>query len=244
MNAFYSFLRGVLYVPIKLLFPVKVVGKENIPLPKRVITVSNHLSALDIVLVAINVKGFRHIVAKKELKKNKFFGKCMDIAGCIAVDRGTADLSAVRQALTVLKKNESITIFPEGTRNKNGENLQEVKAGASMFALKGNAEIVPIMLLHKQRFFKRNYMYVGKAVSLDDVLVGGRVDSAAVERGANKIEHIMQSSLDYLRDYVENKRWKEIKREKKAAKKRFKAYGKQAKRAAKRMKKQLKLTLK
>ena len=57
MSAFYSFLRGFLYVPVKLVFPVKVIGRENIPLPSKVITVSNHLSGVDIALVAINVKG-------------------------------------------------------------------------------------------------------------------------------------------------------------------------------------------
>ena len=118
MSAFYSLCRGLLYIPVKLLFPVKVVGKENIPLPEKVITVSNHLSGVDIAIVAINVKGFRHIIAKKELTKSKIFAKLMDWAGAIPVDRGKADLASVRKVMHALKNNESITIFPEGTRNK------------------------------------------------------------------------------------------------------------------------------
>ena len=66
--------------------------------------------------------------------------------------------------MNALKNDEGITIFPEGTRNKSGENLQELKSGAALFALKGRASVVPIILLHKQRVFRRNYMYVGKQI--------------------------------------------------------------------------------
>lgn len=227
MSAFYSFLRGFLYVPVKLVFPVKVIGRENIPLPSKVITVSNHLSGLDIALVAINVKGFRHIIAKKELTKSKVFAKLMDWAGAIPVDRGTADLSAVRKVMDALKNGEGITIFPEGTRNKTGENLQELKSGAALFALKGKASVVPIILLHKQRVFRRNYMYVGKPFSVE-TFAEGRIDSIAVENASRKIGEEMQRAKDYLEDYVSNNRARELKLEKKAAKKRFKNYEKQA----------------
>ena len=220
MSAFYSFLRGFLYVPVKLVFPVKVIGRENIPLPSKVITVSNHLSGVDIALVAINVKGFRHIIAKKELTKSKVFAKLMDWAGAIPVDRGTADLSAVRKVMDALKNGEGITIFPEGTRNKTGENLQELKSGAALFALKGKASVVPIIL-------RRNYMYVGKPFSVE-TFAEGRIDSIAVENASRKIGEEMQRAKDYLEDYVSNNRARELKLEKKAAKKRFKNYEKQA----------------
>ena len=235
MSAFYSFCRGLLYIPVKLLFPVKVVGKENIPLPEKVITVSNHLSGVDIAIVAINVKGFRHIIAKKELTKSKIFAKLMDWAGAIPVDRGKADLASVRKVMHALKNNESITIFPEGTRNKKDENLQEVKAGAAMFALKGDAKVVPIMILHKQRVFRRNHIYVGKPFSLKEFGTG-RLDSHAVECASRKIEAEMKNAKEYLEDYVYNHREKEIKLAKKAAKKRLKVYRKQALNAEKNLK--------
>ena len=75
-----------MYVPVKLIFPVKLIGKERLPLADKVVTVSNHLSLLDIALIGINVSGYRHILAKKELAENKLFGKLMDWAGAIPVD--------------------------------------------------------------------------------------------------------------------------------------------------------------
>ena len=239
-NAFYSFCRGLLYVPVKLIFPVKVVGKERLPLADKVVTVSNHLSLLDIALVGINIKGYRHILAKKELAENKFFGKLMDCAGAIPVDRGAADMSAMRKVFDALDKGEGITLFPEGTRNKSGEDLQEVKSGAALFALHGKCEVVPIMILHKQRAFKKNYLYVAPPFSLNEYAVGGRVNGAAVASASKRIEAEMQKAKAYIEDYVANKRWKE---EKKAAKKRksqLKKYKKEAKHAGKVMKRALK----
>lgn len=232
-NKFYSFLRGLLYAPVKLIFPVRVIGKENLPLPDKIITVSNHLTSLDIVLVAINVKGYRHIIAKKELTKSKFFAAVMNKAGVIPVDRGKADLSAMRKTLAALKAGEGITIFPEGTRNKGGEQLQEVKAGAALFALKGGADVVPIMILHRQRAFRRNYICIGKPFSVAEAAAGGGSSSAAVERASRVIEHEMRETREFLVDYVENKRAAEYKRERKAAARRTKAYEKEGKAARK-----------
>ncbi len=194
-------------MPVKILLPTKVVGKENMPLPKRIITVSNHLSMLDIPVVAINVPGYRHLIGKKELAENWFVRFLMKHIDAIPIDRGTADLTAMRKILRCLKNDESLAIYPEGTRNKTDEELHEVKAGAAVFALKGNAQIVPIMIYRKPRFFRRNYIYVAPAFSLDGC-VEGRVDAGAIERAGKMLEEKMRESAEYLKDYVVNKRWK------------------------------------
>lgn len=239
-NAFYSFCRGLLYVPVKLIFPVKLIGKERLPLADKVVTVSNHLSLLDIALIGINVSGYRHILAKKELAENKLFGKLMDWAGAIPVDRGTADMSAMRKVYDALDKGEGITLFPEGTRNKNGEELQAVKSGAALFALHGKCDVVPIIILHKQRAFRRNYLYVAPAFSLNEYAIGGRVNGAAVASASGRIENEMLKARAYLEDYVSNKRWKEEKKAKKERKRLLKQYKKEAKLATKNLGRALK----
>ena len=208
-------------MPVKILLPTKVVGKENMPLPERIITVSNHYSILDVPTVAINVPGYRHLIGKKELMESAFFRFLIKRVDAITIDRGNADLSAIRKILKCLKNNDSLSIFPEGTRNKTDENLHEIKAGAAMFALKGDAQIVPIMIYRKPRFFRRNYIYVAPPLSLSDC-IEERVDADAIERGSKKVEESMRASAEFLKDYVENKRWKEIKKAKKLAKKQAK----------------------
>lgn len=88
-------------------------------------------------------------------------------------------MSAMRKVYDALDKGEGITLFPEGTRNKNGEELQAVKSGAALFALHGKCDVVPIIILHKQRAFRRNYLYVAPAFSLNEYAIGGRVNGAA-----------------------------------------------------------------
>lgn len=221
MNRFYNVLRAIVYWPMKWIFPAKVIGYDNMPVPKKVITVSNHLSMIDIILVAINVYGYRHFVAKKELEKVGIMRWFMKKADVITIDRGNADLSAIKKILTVLRKGEGLSIFPEGTRNRGDEKLQEVKTGSAMFALKGNAPLVPVMIHHKQKAFRRNFVYVAPAFTLDE-FVNGKIDNATIELAAQKIEQEMKKAQEYLNDYVENKRWKDEKKKIKAQKKEYK----------------------
>ncbi len=240
-NATYSFLRGLLYLPVRFLFPTKVVGRENLPLPQKIITVSNHLSMMDIVIVAINVSGYRHVIGKKELTNSRFLAWLMRKVDAIPVDRGKTELATIRKVVSVLKDGGGITIFPEGTRNKTGESLQEVKAGSALFAIKGDAEVVTIMIYKKPRLFCKNYIYVGKPFRVAEP--DARADAATVNEGALRIEHEMKMSADFLADYVKNKRWKEAGRNKKMRKKRQKLYARQAKRAKKALVKALREAL-
>ena len=164
----------------------------------------------------------------------------MDWAGAIPVDRGAADMSAMRKVYDALDKGEGITLFPEGTRNKNGEELQAVKSGAALFALHGKCDVVPIIILHKQRAFRRNYLYVAPAFSLNEYAIGGRVNGAAVASASGRIENEMLKARAYLEDYVSNKRWKEEKKAKKERKRLLKQYKKEAKLATKNLGRALK----
>ena len=212
-------LRKVFFWPIKLFLPVKVVGKENLPVPEKIITVTNHLAFIDVVLVGMNVPKYRHFVAKKELEKSKFFTWLMNLAGIIRIDRGKADLGAIKKILTTLRNGEGISIFPDGTRNREGdESMNEVKTGTAMFALKGGAELVPVMIYTRQKVFRKNYIYIGPKFSVSEFGMG-KIDATAISLAAEKIERKMRQAQEYLNDYVKNKRWKEIKAEKKRVKK-------------------------
>ena len=96
MKWFFYLMKIITYLPLRLLYPVKIIGRKNMPKGK-VIAVGNHLSAADIVMQLSNLPGFRYIVAKKELSKNKFVGAFLAALGAIYIDRGKADLSAMKK---------------------------------------------------------------------------------------------------------------------------------------------------
>ncbi|MCH3915108.1 MAG: 1-acyl-sn-glycerol-3-phosphate acyltransferase [Acidaminococcaceae bacterium] len=56
-------------------------------------------------------------------KKNfssRFFGQLCASLGAFPVKRGEVDLNAMKRALQILKNQEVLGIFPEGTRSKTG----------------------------------------------------------------------------------------------------------------------------
>ena len=211
MKWFFHLLKAICYLPIKLLFPAKVINGKKIPKKEKIITVSNHLSALDVVIEHANLRGFRHTLAKKELGgKSKFVKKFLEMLGAIYIDRGAADISAMKKVLTVLKNNGGLAIFPEGTRNKNSDEMMPIKEGAAMFAIKSKTTLVPIMIYTKQKLFRKNYIYVGNEFDLSQ-FYGQKLDSGVLKSASEIIEERMHEAHAELINYVEQKKKKKSK---------------------------------
>lgn len=150
------------------MYPCKIKGKENlIKKGKGQIYVCNHMSNVDMLYLA-HYFGFRmRYLAKKELFENKFFGWVLKKIGAIPIDRDKIDLTAIKTSLGVLKDNKTLVICPEGTRNKQDENLQEIKNGAAMLAIKAKVPIVPIIVQKRAKIFRKNQVSIGNAFELD-----------------------------------------------------------------------------
>lgn len=218
MNFFYYFCKYFFYIPLRILFPVKVINKKNFPKEKKLITISNHLSWKDVIYVGLYTPGFRHFIGKKELRNN-IFGRFFTWAlGAILIDRGKPDMHGMRTIISTLKKGEGIGIFPEGTRNKTGEDLQEVKSGSVMFAVKGDAPIVPVMIYKKVGLCRRNYLYIGEKFDLKE-FVGKPLNSVNMDAATKIVEEHFTRTKAEMDAYVENRRRKNDRKEKRLAKK-------------------------
>lgn len=220
MKWFFYILRAIVYLPFAILYPAKIINRKNMPKGK-IIAVSNHLSALDIVLEMAYLPGFRYTLAKKELSKNKFIGKFLSWLGAIYVDRGKADLAATKKTLNVLKNGYGLAIFPEGTRNREGDSLMPIKEGAAMFAIKSKTSIVPIIIYEKAKIFHKNYIYVGNQFDLSEYY-GRKLDPGCLKSASEKIEFYMKQTQNDLNDYVyysKNKEGKKLKHDAVKAKK-------------------------
>ena len=152
------------------IYPCKIYGKENLTEGSAVI-VSNHFSMIDCVHY-LNLKVGKdtpYFLAKKELFKNKFIGGIIKSFGAIPIDREKADVKAMVSAIKVLKEGHKLVVFPEGTRNKTGTSeLQEIKGGSAVFAVKAKCPIVPMMLLKKARPFSVTKLIIGEPFYLDE----------------------------------------------------------------------------
>lgn len=157
---------AIIFIPIKLFFPTIVKGRKNLPKGKAIYA-SNHQTNFDIMVLACGMYRRIYALGKAELFKNKFVSWFLRGIGCIKINRGTADIEAVKNVYTVLKKRQKpIVIFPTGTRNSSPDEVQDIKNGVAMFSVKTQSPIVPMVLIKKPVPFRINKLVIGKPLDL------------------------------------------------------------------------------
>jgi len=135
--------RALTGLELLVLHRMQVQGKHHLP-AGPVLLVSNHQSFLDIPLVA-NASRPRHVcfVARETLADSRFIGWIMHHSGAVLIKRGGADRAALTDMVAHLRAGDSVCIFPEGTRSRDGS-LGEFKAGALFAAKRARVPIVPV----------------------------------------------------------------------------------------------------
>lgn len=139
-----------------------VIGREKVP-DGGCVLVANHTQWADPVLVGTALGNQYPLVAmaKKELFQIKLLGPLISALGAFPVDRGTADIGAIKTSLKAVKEGKKLLIFPEGgTEHKAGD---EAKVGAAMIAARTGAPIVPIYISENKKFRSKVYVVFGDA---------------------------------------------------------------------------------
>lgn len=95
--------------------------------------------------------------------ENKFIGTVIEGLGAFPVDRKSADLSAIRNSLNVLKNDEVLGIFPEGTKVSE-ENIENAKPGIALIALKAKSPVVPIYIESRYRPLSKIKINIGEPI--------------------------------------------------------------------------------
>lgn len=154
---------------VRILYRLKVVGRENIPDENGVIICPNHTSNADPVVLAVSLKRQIYFMAKAELFKNKILGRLFRTVGAFPVERGKKDSSAIDTAEEILVSGKQLGLFIEGTRSKTNDFLRP-KTGCAMIAYKTGATILPVCITganeHKVKIFKKNIISIGKPITL------------------------------------------------------------------------------
>ncbi len=166
----YRFGRFILGPIFKLYYRPKIIGKENIPKDGPIIIVGNHKHLYDQCLTIVATKRGIHYMAKKEYFDDAKVAWFFKGTGCISVDRAHGDKVAQALAISVLKDNGAIGLFPEGTRNKTDEILLPFKYGAVAMAKKTNAYLVPFGITGDYKFRSKNLtIRYGKPFKVDNM---------------------------------------------------------------------------
>lgn len=160
----YSVIRGIVGILFRLLYRLEVHGKDNVLEEGRLILCSNHISNLDPIILSIVFPRQVCWMAKKQLFKNKVLSCFLTKLGAFPVDREESDLSAIRNALKVLKKESVLGIFPEGTRVKE-MNIENAKSGVALISIKANSPVLPVYIEGHFKPFSKIRVYFGKPIS-------------------------------------------------------------------------------
>ena len=163
----------VVRLVIRLLLRLDVSGLDNLPPTGPVLIVINHIALLDPVLICAIFPRMVTPIAKKEAFDLFFFRALMNVYGTISVNRGEADIGAIKTALRVLRRDGLILLAPEGTRSPTYR-LQEGKEGAVVLALRSSATILPVGVTgtHQIKSYWRRFrrapvqLSIGKPFSL------------------------------------------------------------------------------
>lgn len=151
-----------------LIFPffrIKVHGSENIKKDDGLIVCANHRSNFDPFFLAISLPVKFNFMGKKELFDYPILGKLLKLANVFPIDRKSNDLKALRYSINLLKKGETIGIFPEGTRVKDIDR-SNMKEGVGFIALRSKKNIVPIEILTSYKIFSRVDIFVNKPIEV------------------------------------------------------------------------------
>jgi len=119
-------------------------GARNVPRAGPVLLLSNHQSYLDPVLVGI--AGHRrqfYAMARSTLFRNWAFGWLIRSINAIPVQRGQADMQAMRRSIDTLKRGQALLLFPEGTRTTDGTTKPFAK-GTMILIKRAKPIVVPV----------------------------------------------------------------------------------------------------
>jgi 1-acyl-sn-glycerol-3-phosphate acyltransferase len=121
---------------------VDVSGTEHVADGGPYVLASNHQSHLDILCLLGFLPGETRFAAKKELWKHPIMAGILDTLEMVPIDRDQPE-QAIGALDRAARKRQSIVIFPEGTRSRNG-GLQPFKKGAFALAIAAGMPIVPV----------------------------------------------------------------------------------------------------
>ena len=162
---------------------IEVEGFENIP-DKTCVFMGNHQSILDIPVMRYSTQRTLDFVAKKELAKAPLIGYWITHVKSVTIDRDNVreGMKAINQAVNNIKDGYNFTIFPEGTRSKDGK-IHEFKRGSIKIASKSKAPIIPVAIKGTSACFEDSKEFVPGKVK---VIFGEAIETENISREVEK----------------------------------------------------------
>jgi 1-acyl-sn-glycerol-3-phosphate acyltransferase len=176
-----------------LVMDIRVKGVEHVPTSGAAILAVNHLTLYDVFPIQLMLPG-RPVfyMAKEELFRTFFTDQLFRYLLAFPVHRGEGDVWAMDFALQVLRDEQVLVIFPEGTRSR-GRGLGIGKSGAARLALQAQCPIIPVALDGTQRIFVHFPCRTHVTVNISEPIIPETGDDPAL---------ITQKMMDAIADML------------------------------------------
>ena len=202
-TTFYMLFLTFVVLPVtKLMYNIKIEGRENLPKNSRVIYTANHVSYIDPPLVSLAAWKNIAYMSKQELFKDddRLLRFLVHILGAFAVNREKPEIATFKTVKSVFNTSWSLGIFPQGKIVKEPI-LSNIHKGFIMFAKKFQADIVPVGICgfdgYAKKFFEKHItVKIGTPISYklneDDIVREWANQICELTGYENKVEEAEQ----------------------------------------------------
>ena len=175
-----------LFYPVRaigrVLYPMRIVGRSNVPPSGPYIVVSNHVNWKDPPVIEFELGIPIRFMAKIEAFRMFFLGGLLRGIGCFPVRRGESDRRAIVTCLQVLRAGNVLGYFPEGTRSRT-RTLARAHPGIAFLAERSGSPILPIGVVGtpEAKLFRSHIeVRVGRPFAIADLGLPAGADEQAL----------------------------------------------------------------
>ncbi|MDD5729913.1 MAG: lysophospholipid acyltransferase family protein [Candidatus Omnitrophica bacterium] len=151
--------KALILILSKIFFRLSITGVENIPKKGGFILASNHVSYLDPLVVGASCRRKLGYMARHDLFLVPVLKDWLYAVGAFPVKRGTADFSAMKEAMRRVKEGKGLLLFPEGKRMEEGQ-IGEPSAGIGFLAAKLGVPVIPAFIKGSEKALPKHSKFI------------------------------------------------------------------------------------
>ncbi len=163
---------------------------------------ANHGTFIDPIIVHM-VFPFRRLnsIATKDLFDTPLKNRMFTMMHCIKIDKDNFSLASFHEIVKRLDEKKLVLIFPEGQVHlQSGNDIMAFKSGIILMAHKSGAPVVPVYVVERKKWYRRQHIVVGQNVDIKSQL--GRIPTVDAINAAS--ESLREREVE-LRTYYENR---------------------------------------